>query len=172
MYARCLVKPRASLSSMNGRGWIRRFAKEENGKEQVPTQRYPASLTATLWSPWQRSVLRRNTSEGHISADRRRSKRERPHVPHFSRPTIQVLHTSSPKPKKMQFQNYVNPSIPKHKTFDEYHFTKWLLSDERFQKRKWTINLHHHHNIIIIPVRQGTTSSSTRYHHHHYNQSW
>ena len=30
--------------------------------------------------------------------------------------------------------NYVNPSIPKDKTFDEYHFTKWVLSDERFQK--------------------------------------
>ena len=31
-------------------------------------------------------------------------------------------------------KNYVNPSIPKNKKFDEYHFTKWVLSDERFQK--------------------------------------
>ena len=33
-----------------------------------------------------------------------------------------------------KMKNYVNPSIPKEKTFGEYHFTKWLLSDERFQK--------------------------------------
>ena len=31
-------------------------------------------------------------------------------------------------------KNYVNPSIPKDKKFDECHFTKWVLSDERFQK--------------------------------------
>ena len=31
-------------------------------------------------------------------------------------------------------ENYVNPSIPKDKKFDEYHFTKWVLSDERFRK--------------------------------------
>ena len=36
--------------------------------------------------------------------------------------------------KKGGKRNYVNPSIPKDKKFDEYHFTKWVLSDERFQK--------------------------------------
>ena len=36
--------------------------------------------------------------------------------------------------KSSEKQNYVNPLIPKDKKFDESHFTKWVLSDEPFQK--------------------------------------
>ena len=46
-------------------------------------------------------------------------------------------HTAEYGPLKVcqKVANYVNPSIPKDKMFDEYHFTKWVLCDEQFQRR-------------------------------------
>ena len=59
----------------------------------------------------------------------------------------------------------------KDKKFDEYHFTKWLLSDERFQKEmndKLASSSQHHHytcrkrNIVILnKISSSSLSSKT-----------